>query len=208
MGVSARLLKQDLLIHVDYGLSFGDIVVRYRGPISDPEALPEQVIHLLRARIPRDVQFELDELYQSFTLKIPSPTGPARVGWVIQPALATVDGAGGPTVRMVICRGFDAVAGSLVFYTDRESAKGVALERTPRAAVVFHWEVFERQIRVEGPVTHVSEADSDRYWGTRPLDARLAAVASAQSRPIGSRAAFLAPTAAPPPAPRARGPPP
>ncbi len=96
-------------------------------------------------------------------------------------ALATVDGDGRPTVRMVICRGFDAVAGSLVFYTDRESAKGVALERTPRAAVVFHWEVFERQIRVEGPVTHVSEADSDRYWGTRPLDARLAAVASAQS---------------------------
>lgn len=107
-------------------------------------------------------------------------------------ALATVDGDGRPTVRMVICRGFDAVAGSLVFYTDRESAKGVALERTPRAAVVFHWDAFERQIRVEGPVTRVSEADSDRYWGTRPLDARLAAVASAQSRAIASRAAFLA----------------
>jgi len=106
-------------------------------------------------------------------------------------ALATVDGDGRPTVRMVICRGFDAVAGSLVFYTDRESAKGVALERTPRAAVVFHWDVFERQVRVEGPVTHVPEAESDRYWGTRPLDARLAAVASAQSRPIASRAAFL-----------------
>lgn len=107
-------------------------------------------------------------------------------------ALATVDRDGRPAVRMVICRGFDAVAGSLVFYTDRESPKGAALERTPRAAVVFHWEAFERQIRVEGPVSHVSEADSDRYWGTRPLDARLAAVASAQSRPIGSRAAFLA----------------
>ena len=107
-------------------------------------------------------------------------------------ALATVDRDGRPAVRMVICRGFDAVAGSLVFYTDRESPKGAALERTPRAAVVFHWEAFERQIRVEGPVTRVSEADSDRYWGTRPLDARLAAVASAQSRAIASRAAFLA----------------
>jgi pyridoxamine 5'-phosphate oxidase len=106
-------------------------------------------------------------------------------------ALATVDRDGRPAVRMVICRGFDAVEGSLVFYTDRESPKGVALEQAPRAAVVFHWEVFERQIRVEGPVTHVSEAESDRYWGTRPLDARLAAVASAQSRPIASRAAFL-----------------
>jgi pyridoxamine 5'-phosphate oxidase len=106
-------------------------------------------------------------------------------------ALATVDEAGHPAVRMVICRGFDTVEGSLVFYTDRESAKGVALARVPRAAVVFHWDVFERQIRVEGPVTHVAEAESDRYWGTRPLDARLAAVASAQSRPIASRAAFL-----------------
>jgi pyridoxamine 5'-phosphate oxidase len=106
-------------------------------------------------------------------------------------ALATVDGAGRPGVRMVICRGFDAVAGSLVFYTDRESAKGAALERNPRAAAVFHWDVFERQIRVEGPVTHVPEAESDRYWGTRPLDARLAAAASAQSRPIASRAVFL-----------------
>ena len=90
MGVTARLLKQELLIHVDYGLPFGDIVVRYRGPISDPDALPEQVIHLLRSGIPRDVQFELDELYQGFTRKIPPPSGPARVGWVIQPALATI----------------------------------------------------------------------------------------------------------------------
>ena len=51
--------------------------------------------------------------------------------------------------------------------------------------------MFERQIRVEGPVTDAPDADSDRYWNTRPLDARIAAVASEQSRPIGSRAAFL-----------------
>jgi len=106
-------------------------------------------------------------------------------------ALATVAGDGRPTVRMVICRGFDAVEGWLVFYTDRESVKGQALERDPRAAVVFHWDVFERQIRVEGPVTRTPEADSERYWNTRPLDARLAAAASEQSRPIASRAAFL-----------------
>ena len=107
-------------------------------------------------------------------------------------ALATVDDEGRPGARMVICRGFDAVEGWLVFYSDRDSAKGQALEKNPRAAVVFHWDVFERQIRVEGPVTHVPEAESDRYWSTRPLDARLAAVASEQSRPIISRAAFLA----------------
>ena len=106
--------------------------------------------------------------------------------------LATVDADGNPTARMVICRGFDPRAGWLVFYTDRGSAKGHALAAHPRAALVFHWDVFERQIRVEGPVTWAPEEDSDRYWRTRPRDARVAAVASEQSLPIGSRAAFLA----------------
>jgi pyridoxamine 5'-phosphate oxidase len=106
--------------------------------------------------------------------------------------LATVDADGNPTARMVICRGFDAKAGWLVFYTDRGSAKGHALAAHPRAALVFHWDVFERQIRVEGPVTWAPEEDSDRYWGTRPVDARVAALASEQSLPIESRAAFLA----------------
>ena len=107
-------------------------------------------------------------------------------------ALATVDDEGRPGARMVICRGFDVAEGWLVFYTDRDSVKGRSLEQHPRAAVVFHWDVLERQIRVEGPVTHAPAADSDRYWSTRPLDARLAATASEQSRPLGSRAEFLA----------------
>lgn len=106
--------------------------------------------------------------------------------------LATVDLDGNPTARMVICRGFDPKAGWLVFYTDRESAKGRSLTARPRAAAVFHWDVFERQIRVEGPVTLAPDADSDRYWNTRPVEARVAAAASEQSRPIPSRAAFLA----------------
>ncbi|HET6367582.1 MAG TPA: pyridoxamine 5'-phosphate oxidase [Pseudomonadales bacterium] len=106
--------------------------------------------------------------------------------------LATVDPEGNPTARMVICRGFDLKAGWLVFYTDRESAKGRALAARPRAAAVFHWDVFERQIRVEGPVTLAPDADSDRYWNTRPVEAQVAASASAQSQPIPSRAAFLA----------------
>ncbi|HEY7037542.1 MAG TPA: pyridoxamine 5'-phosphate oxidase [Methylomirabilota bacterium] len=107
-------------------------------------------------------------------------------------ALATVDDDGRPAARMVICRGLDVVEGWLVFYTDRDSAKGRALESHPRAAAVFHWDALERQIRVEGPVTHAPESDSDRYWSGRPLDARLAAVASEQSRPLASRADFLA----------------
>ena len=91
MGVAARLLKQELLIHLDYGLPFGDVVVRYRGPVGAPETLPEQVVDLLRARVPRDVQFELDVLYQALTRRIPPPpANRAPDGWIIRPALATV----------------------------------------------------------------------------------------------------------------------
>ncbi len=106
-------------------------------------------------------------------------------------ALATVDPDGRPSARMVICRGLDVEAGWFVFYTDRQSRKGSALTAHPRAALVFYWDALERQIRIEGPVTETSEADSDAYWRTRPLDARIAAIASDQSRPIVSREALL-----------------
>ena len=116
----------------------------------------------------------------------------ARVRTATAMTLATVDPDGRPAARMVISRGFDAEAGWLVFYTDRGSRKGRALDVLPRAALVFHWEALERQIRVEGPVTEAPAAQADRYWQTRPLDARIAAVATDQSRPIGSRAELLA----------------
>ena len=106
--------------------------------------------------------------------------------------LATVEPDGRPSARLVLCRGIDTRAGWLVFYTDRESAKGRALEANPRAALVFHWDAFERQARIEGLVTLAPDADSDAYWNSRPRDARLAATASDQSQPIGSRAAYLA----------------
>ena len=116
----------------------------------------------------------------------------ARVRTATAMTLATVDPDGRPAARMVISRGFDAEAGWLVFYTDRNSRKGRALDALPRAALVFHWEALERQIRVEGPVTEAPAAQADQYWQTRPLDARIAAVATDQSRPIGSRAELLA----------------
>lgn len=106
--------------------------------------------------------------------------------------LATVEPDGRPSARMVICRGFDARAGWLVFYTDRESTKGRALAKQPYASCVFHWDAFERQARVEGPVTLAPDADSDAYWNSRPPEARVAATASDQSQPIASRAALLA----------------
>lgn len=107
-------------------------------------------------------------------------------------ALATVAPDGRPTARMVLCRGWDLEAGWLVFYTDRASPKGADLVRAARAALVFYWEPFARQVRVEGPVTLAPDADSDAYWATRPVDACVAAVASEQSRPLASRAALLA----------------
>ena len=116
----------------------------------------------------------------------------ARVRNSTSMALATVDPDGRPTARMVICRGFDVRQGWLVFYTDRDSDKGAALAAHPRAAVIFHWDVVERQIRIEGPVTHAPDADSDAYWASRPPDARVAASASEQSRPLASRALLLA----------------
>jgi pyridoxamine 5'-phosphate oxidase len=106
--------------------------------------------------------------------------------------LATVEPDGRPSARMVICRGLDIRAGWLVFYTDRESTKGRALEINPRAALVFNWDAHERQARIEGPVTLAPDADSDAYWSSRPPDARAAAAASNQSRPLTSRAEFLA----------------
>ena len=105
--------------------------------------------------------------------------------------LATVEPDGRPSARMVICRGLDTRAGWIVFYTDRESAKGQALDVNPRAALVFNWDAHERQARIEGPVTLAPDSDSDAYWKSRPPDARVAASASDQSRPIASRAAFL-----------------
>lgn len=106
-------------------------------------------------------------------------------------ALATVEPDGRPSARMVICRAIDARAGWLGFYTDRESDKGRALAAHPLAALVLHWPALERQVRIEGPVTLAPDADSDAYWESRPLDARLAGVASEQSRPLASRAALL-----------------
>jgi pyridoxamine 5'-phosphate oxidase len=106
--------------------------------------------------------------------------------------LATVGADGRPAARMVICRGFDAATGTLVFYTDRDSDKGAELAARPWAALVFHWDAVERQIRVAGPVIDVADAESDAYWAGRPREARAAAAASEQSRPLVSRGALLA----------------
>src|SRR5262245_5715421 len=103
-------------------------------------------------------------------------------------ALATVDSTGLPNVRMVLLKGFDERG--FVFYTNVESAKGVELTGSPKAALCFHWKSLRRQVRVRGPVEPVTDAESDAYFQSRPRDSRIGAWASKQSRPLESRFAL------------------
>jgi pyridoxamine 5'-phosphate oxidase len=105
-------------------------------------------------------------------------------------ALATANAGGEPSVRMVLLKGHGP--NGFVFYTNDESAKGEQLSANPRAALLFHWKSLRRQVRVEGPVERVSEADADAYFATRSPDSQLGAWASEQSRPLESREVFEA----------------
>jgi pyridoxamine 5'-phosphate oxidase len=103
-------------------------------------------------------------------------------------ALATVDSDGLPDVRMVLCKGIEA--GSLLFYTNGESAKGRQIEATGKAAALFHWKSLRRQARFRGSVSRLDDAASDAYFQSRPRASRIGAWASQQSRPVESRAAL------------------
>jgi pyridoxamine 5'-phosphate oxidase len=103
-------------------------------------------------------------------------------------ALATAGGDGQPSVRMVLLKGHGPEG--FVFYTNQQSAKADQLAANPRASLLFHWKPLRRQVRIEGPVEHVSDAQSDAYFATRSRDSQLGAWASDQSRPLDSRASF------------------
>jgi pyridoxamine 5'-phosphate oxidase len=77
-----------------------------------------------------------------------------------------------------------------VFYTHEKSAKGEHLAQNPQAALLFHWKSLCRQVRIEGTVERVSDAEADAYFATRGRDAQLGAWASDQSRPLDSRTTF------------------
>ncbi len=100
-------------------------------------------------------------------------------------ALATADAEGRPSVRMVLLKGVDD--GGFVFYTNLESRKGLELRANPHAALLFHWKSLRRQVRIEGRVEQVSDADADAYFASRPRGSRIGAWASLQSRPLASR---------------------
>jgi len=109
-------------------------------------------------------------------------------------ALATVDPAGLPDVRMVLLKDIEGQGddGSFVFYTNFESAKGQQIEATGVASFVMHWKSLRRQIRVRGHVSHVEAEVADDYYASRALQSRIGAWASRQSRPLESRAALMA----------------
>jgi pyridoxamine 5'-phosphate oxidase len=99
--------------------------------------------------------------------------------------LATVDAEGRPDARMVLLKDVDARG--FTFYSNRESAKGLALAAHPAAALLFHWKSLRRQVRVRGAVEPVSEAEADAYFASRARESRIGAWASDQSRPLDSR---------------------
>lgn len=99
--------------------------------------------------------------------------------------LATTATGGTPDARIVLLKGVDN--GGFVFYTNYGSRKGRQLAAQPQACLVFFWAPLERQIRIEGKVERVSSSDSDHYYASRPLGARLSARASAQSEVVAGR---------------------
>jgi pyridoxamine 5'-phosphate oxidase len=125
-------------------------------------------------------QFQL-WLDQAIAAQLPEPNAMT---------LATVGEDGRPSTRIVLIKGLDE--GGIVWYTNYESRKGRELAAQPFAALQFHWVELERVVRIEGRVSKVSDAESDAYFASRPLDSRIGAWASPQSRVIASRAELMA----------------
>jgi pyridoxamine 5'-phosphate oxidase len=121
------------------------------------------------------------ELFQSWLAEAGAsePNDPNAV------ALATADASGIPSVRMVLLKGVDPRG--FVFYTNTESRKGEQLLANRNAALCFHWKTLRRQVRVEGAVEIVTDAEADAYYDSRPRESRIGAWASQQSRPLEGR---------------------
>ena len=100
-------------------------------------------------------------------------------------AVATATPDGSPSVRTVLLKGVDDRG--FVFYTNKESRKGEELSANPNAALLFHWKSLQRQIRIEGTVEPVTDAEADAYYNSRARISRLGAWASLQSRPLAKR---------------------
>ena len=105
-------------------------------------------------------------------------------------SLATADAEGRPSVRMLLLKGFDERG--FVFYTNLESRKARELAENPYAAICFFWQPLELQVRIEGVVERVSDAEADAYYASRPRGSRIGAWASRQSQPLTSYEELMA----------------
>jgi pyridoxamine 5'-phosphate oxidase len=120
-------------------------------------------------------------LTEAIAAQVPEPTAMT---------LATVGPDLRPSTRVVLIKGFDARG--IVWYTNYDSRKGRQLAGNPFAALQFHWVELERVVRIEGRVEKVSDAESDAYFASRPLDSRIGAWASPQSQVISGRSVLVA----------------
>lgn len=118
----------------------------------------------------------------------------AKIPNVNAMTLATVGDGGRPSARIVLLKELDERG--FVFFTSYESRKARELEASGRAALLFYWQPFDRQIRIEGAVERLEVERSDAYFATRPLGSRIGAIASPQSQPLASRTELEARVAA------------
>ncbi|PUA17350.1 pyridoxamine 5'-phosphate oxidase [Glaciimonas sp. PCH181] len=120
-------------------------------------------------------------LQEAISAEVPEPNAMS---------LATVNAAGRPSSRIVLIKNFDATG--ITWFTNYTSRKGEELAQNPYAALLFHWVELQREVRIEGKVERISDAENDAYFATRPLRSRLGAIASAQSQPVANRAVLEA----------------
>jgi pyridoxamine 5'-phosphate oxidase len=104
-------------------------------------------------------------------------------------ALATATPDGAPSVRMVLLKDFGPAG--FTFYTNAESRKGGEIRGNPQAALLFHWKSLRRQIRIEGPLAEVTQAEADAYFHSRAFVSQVGSAASDQSRPLPDRATYI-----------------
>jgi pyridoxamine 5'-phosphate oxidase len=127
-----------------------------------------------------------DEPFTPFARWLALATQSEKLPETMTLATATRDGI--PSIRAVLLKGADERG--FVFYTNFESRKAEELFVNPHAALCFHWKSLDRQVRIEGTASRVTDAEADAYFASRPRDSQIGAWASDQSRPLADRAAL------------------